>query len=83
MIRMGIPVRSGRAPGEISQLLYEPRGVGLVISPWNFPFSQSVGTIGAGLVTGNTIVYKPSSYTPVIGHIIFDIFKDCVRPFCD
>ena len=48
-------------PGERDQLLYIPLGVGAVIPPWNFPFAIMAGMTVASIVTGNTVILKPSS----------------------
>ena len=47
-------------------MLYLPLGVGVVIPPWNFPLAILAGMTAAALVTGNTVVIKPSSDTPTI-----------------
>ncbi|MCL6476914.1 MAG: L-glutamate gamma-semialdehyde dehydrogenase [Peptococcaceae bacterium] len=80
MIRLANPRRMGRAPGESSHLFYEPRGVGAVIAPWNFPFAISVGMTAAALVTGNTVVYKPASQSPVTGARVYEIFRRAGLP---
>lgn len=53
--------------GEKDELFYIPLGVGIVIPPWNFPLAILVGMTTAALVTGNTVIIKPSSDTPTIG----------------
>ena len=45
---------------------YRPRGVMLIISPWNFPFTIPVGGVVMGLLAGNAILHKPASLTPLI-----------------
>lgn len=52
--------------GERDELVYVPLGVGVIIPPWNFPLAILVGMTAAALVTGNTVVIKPSSDTPTI-----------------
>ncbi len=52
--------------GERDEMVYLPLGVGVVIPPWNFPLAIMVGMTVAALVTGNTVVIKPSSETPTI-----------------
>jgi 1-pyrroline-5-carboxylate dehydrogenase len=52
--------------GERDEMVYQPLGVGVIIPPWNFPLAILVGMATAALVTGNTIVIKPSSDTPTI-----------------
>ncbi|SHF78779.1 L-proline dehydrogenase /delta-1-pyrroline-5-carboxylate dehydrogenase [Desulfacinum infernum DSM 9756] len=80
MIRLGTPRRMGHVPGEVSHLFYEPRGVTAVVAPWNFPFAISVGMTSAALVTGNTVVYKPASQSPVIGYWVYRIFEEAKLP---
>src|SRR6201993_902900 len=53
-------------PGEHNELLYIPLGVGAVIPPWNFPFAIMAGMTAASIVTGNTVILKPSSDSPTI-----------------
>lgn len=53
-------------PGETNDYFYEPRGVGAVITPWNFPLAIPVGMCIAPIAAGNTIVFKPAPQTPII-----------------
>ena len=48
------------APGEENEYFYEPRGVAVVIAPWNFPLAILCGMTAAALVTGNTVILKPA-----------------------
>ncbi len=52
--------------GEENSVYYRPLGVGLVIPPWNFPAAICYGMTAAALVSGNTVILKPASITPVI-----------------
>ena len=52
--------------GERDEFVYLPLGVGIVIPPWNFPLAILLGMTVAALVTGNTVVMKPSTETPTI-----------------
>jgi 1-pyrroline-5-carboxylate dehydrogenase len=52
--------------GEKNGMHYIPLGVGVVVPPWNFAFAIMVGMTAAAIVTGNTVVLKPSSDSPVI-----------------
>ncbi|MBQ0132705.1 MAG: aldehyde dehydrogenase family protein [Comamonas sp.] len=54
-------------PGQSSRVYREPLGVIAIISPWNFPFHLSMRSIAPALATGNTVVLKPASDTPVTG----------------
>lgn len=80
MIRLAAPRRMGNAPGERNDYFYEPKGVAAVIAPWNFPLAISCGMVSAAVVTGNCVVYKPSSLTPVVGHGLVDIFHEAGLP---
>jgi RHH-type proline utilization regulon transcriptional repressor/proline dehydrogenase/delta 1-pyrroline-5-carboxylate dehydrogenase len=80
MIRLAIPKRVGMAPGERNDYFYEPKGVAAVIAPWNFPLAISCGMVSAAIVTGNCVVYKPSSLTPLIGHNLVEIFHEVGLP---
>lgn len=51
---------------EENRLYYIPLGVGVVIAPWNFPLAILTGMTSAALVTGNTVVVKPSSDAPAV-----------------
>jgi RHH-type transcriptional regulator, proline utilization regulon repressor / proline dehydrogenase / delta 1-pyrroline-5-carboxylate dehydrogenase len=53
-------------PGETNRYFYEPRGVVVVISPWNFPLAILCGMTSAALAAGNTVVMKPAPQTPII-----------------
>ena len=66
--------------GERNQLTYQPLGVGLVISPWNFPNAILTGMATAAIVTGNTVVLKPSSLAPVIGFRVVEILEEAGLP---
>jgi len=48
-------------------MVFEPRGVVAVITPWNDPVAVPCGLLGAALVTGNAVVFKPSERTPHTG----------------
>lgn len=48
------------APGEKNRLFYRPRGIGVVISPWNFPAALLTGMASAALAAGNAVIVKPS-----------------------
>ena len=80
MLRLATPRRMGRAPGEYNQLFYQPKGVAAIISPWNFPFAIAIGMVSAAIVTGNTVVYKPSSIASAVGYDLVSIFQEAGLP---
>ncbi len=79
-IRLGKPARMGDVPGEENFYLYRPRGVGLVIAPWNFPLAISIGMASAALVAGTAVLYKPSSLSPVNGWLAFSLLREGGAP---
>lgn len=56
--------------GTRSFIQYEPRGVCLIISPWNYPFSLAIGPLISALAAGNAVVIKPSELTPKVSSLI-------------
>lgn len=66
--------------GERNELFYIPLGIGVVIPPWNFPFAILVGMSSAAIVTGNTVVLKPSSDSPMMGWLFADIMREVGLP---
>ncbi|MBD5654234.1 MAG: L-glutamate gamma-semialdehyde dehydrogenase [Candidatus Eremiobacteraeota bacterium] len=67
-------------PGEDNRLAYIPLGVGVVIPPWNFAFAIMAGMTAAALVSGNTVVLKPSSDSPVIAAVFVDLLHEVGVP---
>lgn len=57
-----------------SYVHYKGRGVVLVVSPWNFPFSIPVGEVVMALLAGNAVLLKPSSLTPLIAYKTRELF---------
>lgn len=76
------PVHRGRSlAGSVTDLMVkEPRGVVAVITPWNDPVPVSCGLLGAALVTGNAVVYKPSERTPATGWWLARLLADSFPP---
>src|ERR1700693_3749303 len=66
MQRLAHPDPVVQLPGEKDEMVYLPLGVGVIIPPWNFPLAIMAGMTAAALVTGNTVVVKPSSDTPAV-----------------
>ena len=80
MKRYGKPKKIGNVPGEVNKYFYEPKGIAAVISPWNFPLAISMGMVSAAIVTGNTVVYKPSGLSSIIGYHLMKIFAEAGLP---
>ena len=67
-------------PGERDSLLYIPLGVGAVIPPWNFPAAIMAGMTLASIVSGNTVILKPSSDSPTIAAKFVDLLEEAGMP---
>jgi RHH-type proline utilization regulon transcriptional repressor/proline dehydrogenase/delta 1-pyrroline-5-carboxylate dehydrogenase len=80
MLRLGKPRRMGRAPGEFSQLMYQPKGIAAVIAPWNFPLAISCGMTSAAMVAGNPVLYKPAGPSSVVGATLCRIYREAGIP---
>ena len=57
-----------------SYINYKPRGVTLIISPWNYPFTIPAGAVIMNLIAGNGVLLKPASLTPLIAYKMREIF---------
>ena len=73
MRQLGRPQATFSVPGENSTQEYIPRGVGLVIAPWNFPLAILCGMTVAALVTGNTVVMKPAEQSSIVAARFMDL----------
>ncbi|HKT49293.1 MAG TPA: L-glutamate gamma-semialdehyde dehydrogenase [Candidatus Angelobacter sp.] len=67
-------------PGEHDTLMYIPLGVAAVIPPWNFPCAIMAGMTMAAIVTGNTVVLKPSHDSPAIAAKFFEVLQEVGIP---
>jgi len=56
--------------GTKSFIQYEPRGVCLILSPWNYPFSLCAGPLVSALAAGNSVILKPSEFTPHVSSVL-------------
>src|SRR5213592_650211 len=80
MRQIGRPRLTQHVPGEESYQHYWPRGVALVIAPWNFPIAILCGMVSAALVTGNTAIMKPSEQSIICGAMLMEIFQEAGVP---
>jgi 1-pyrroline-5-carboxylate dehydrogenase len=77
-IKDGVPVQS--RPNEYNRYDYIPLGVGIIISPWNFPLAIMAGTAVAAIVAGNTVLLKPASTTPVVAAKFVEVMEEAGLP---
>jgi 1-pyrroline-5-carboxylate dehydrogenase len=77
-LKNGVPVQS--RPNEFNRYDYIPLGVGIIISPWNFPFAIMAGTTVAAIVSGNTVLLKPASTTPIIAAKFVEVMEEAGLP---
>jgi 1-pyrroline-5-carboxylate dehydrogenase len=80
MLRYAGPQPLTKIEGEENRLEYIPLGVGVVIPPWNFPLAIMAGMTVASVVTGNTVVLKPSSDAPAIAYKFFELLEEAGMP---
>ncbi|MGA9381649.1 MAG: L-glutamate gamma-semialdehyde dehydrogenase [Phormidium sp.] len=66
--------------GETNRYIYQPLGIALVISPWNFPFAIATGMTVAALVAGNCTLLKPAEVSSVIAAKLAEILVDAGMP---
>jgi 1-pyrroline-5-carboxylate dehydrogenase len=80
MLRLAGPQLLTPLKGEKNYLVYIPLGVGVVIPPWNFPCAIMGGMTLASVVTGNTVVLKPSGDSPTIAAKFVEILYEAGVP---
>jgi 1-pyrroline-5-carboxylate dehydrogenase len=80
MLRLAGPHEVTPMQGEKNFLVYIPLGVGAAIPPWNFPAAIATGMTAAALVTGNTVVLKPSEEAPAIAAKMVEILYEAGVP---
>jgi len=80
MRRLGRPKLTQQIAGEESYHHYWPRGVAFVIAPWNFPIAILCGMASAAVVTGNTVIMKPSEQSIVCGAMLMQVFEEAGVP---
>jgi RHH-type proline utilization regulon transcriptional repressor/proline dehydrogenase/delta 1-pyrroline-5-carboxylate dehydrogenase len=77
---IGRPRLTQNVPGEESYHHYWPRGIALVIAPWNFPLAILTGMVSAALVTGNTVIMKPAEQSAIIAAMLMEMFEEAGIP---
>ncbi len=74
------PQKMGHAPGESSLLSYQPRGIALIIAPWNFPLAIITGMTVAALGTGNTVLIKPAEQSSLTAMKLMELLLEAGAP---
>lgn len=80
MRELAKPQKMGSVPGENSLYEYHPRGVTVVISPWNFPLAIMTGMMAAALVSGNTVILKPAEQSSLIAYGLMEMLEQIGLP---
>jgi len=80
MMRLGGGHPTTPFAGEENEVRYIPLGVNVVIPPWNFPLAICAGMTTAAIVTGNTVVLKPASTSPVVAAVFAEILQEAGLP---
>src|SRR5947207_2390079 len=80
MLRLAGPHAVTPMKGERNFLTYIPLGAGAAIPPWNFPAAIATGMTAAALVTGNTVVLKPSEESPTVAAKMVEILHEAGVP---
>lgn len=80
MLRLAGPQPLTPMRGEKNYLVYIPLGAGAIIPPWNFPCAIMAGLVVASVVTGNTVVLKPSSDSPTTAYKFLELFTQAGLP---
>jgi aldehyde dehydrogenase (NAD+) len=66
--------------GTSSEIIYDSKGVCLLISPWNFPFNLTFGPLASAIAAGNCVIIKPSELTPHSSALMGKMIKECFQP---
>ncbi len=66
--------------GTSSEIIYEPKGVCLIISPWNFPFNLTFNPLVSAVAAGNCVILKPSEFVPNSVEMMKEIVAECFSP---
>ena len=80
MLRYSVRQTVTRISSEKNELIYIPLGAGVVVPPWNFALAILAGMTSAAVVTGNTVVLKPSSDSPLTGWMFFQLMREAGLP---
>jgi len=73
-------LRRRDVPGEDNEYLYEPRGLAVAITPWNFPLAILTGVTSAAAVAGNAVIMKPAEQSSVVAAKLMEIWNEAGAP---
>lgn len=80
-LKLGRGERLGKSyPGEMNLYFHEPRGIAVVISPWNFPLAIPCGMVAAALATGNVVILKPAEQANLVAYEMFRCLLEAGLP---
>lgn len=74
------PQRAGKTITNIfakNRIYYQPKGVCLIISPWNYPFQLLMSPLVSAIAAGNCVVLKPSELSPATSAVVAKLVEDC------
>ena len=77
-VHRGHSLRGNRLAADYT--VAEPRGVAVLLTPWNDPVAVACGLIGAALATGNTVIHKPSERCPRLGEALGEVLAPAFPP---
>lgn len=80
MLKLSEPEPLVAVASEQNHYTYLPLGVGVVLPPWNFPVAILTGMVASSIVTGNTVIVKPSELTSVVAYEVFQLFEQAGVP---
>ncbi|MCQ2586804.1 MAG: aldehyde dehydrogenase [Treponema sp.] len=75
--RVGTPLAHFHSTSKVHP---SPYGVTLIMSPWNYPILLTIDALADAIAAGNTVVVKPSAYSPASTKIIQDLISECFEP---
>jgi len=78
-VRLAEPWRRD-VPGESNEYFYEPLGVAVAITPWNFPLAILTGVTAAAAVAGNTVLMKPAEPSSVVAAHLMEVWREAGVP---
>ncbi len=79
MRRLDVP-QTHNYPGEENSYCYRPRGVAVVIAPWNYPLAILTGMTAAAIVSGNTVIMKPAEQASIVAAKLMEVIRNAGVP---